>query len=69
MERLANRQPQAGPHGRVWASAQCAYTSPWGNARKPLHGALLAPIDAGFTAGFDTAALQKAKALLETLAG
>ena len=31
--------------------------------------ALLAPIDAWFTAGFDTAALQKAKALLETLAG
>ena len=31
--------------------------------------ALLAPIDAWFTEGFDTAALQKAKALLETLAG
>jgi hypothetical protein len=28
--------------------------------------ALLAPIDAWFTEGFDTAALQKAKALLET---
>ena len=31
--------------------------------------ALLAPIDAWFTEGFDPAALQKAKALLETLAG
>ena len=31
--------------------------------------ALLAPIDAWFTEGLDTAALQKAKALLETLAG
>jgi predicted ATPase len=31
--------------------------------------ALLAPIDAWFTEGFDTTALQKAKALLETLAG
>ena len=31
--------------------------------------ALLAPIDAWFTEGFDTAALQKAKAVLETLAG
>ena len=31
--------------------------------------ALLAPIDTWFTEGFDTAALQKAKALLETLAG
>jgi hypothetical protein len=30
---------------------------------------LLAPIDAWCTEGFDTAALQKAKALLETLAG
>jgi predicted ATPase len=30
---------------------------------------LLAPIDAWFTEGCDTAALQKAKALLETLAG
>jgi hypothetical protein len=31
--------------------------------------ALLAPIDAWCTEGCDTAALQKAKALLETLAG
>jgi hypothetical protein len=31
--------------------------------------ALLAPIDTWFIEGFDTAALQKAKALLETLAG
>ena len=31
--------------------------------------ALLAPIDAWFTEGFDTAALQKAKALLAELAG
>ena len=31
--------------------------------------ALLAPIDAWFTEGCNTAALQKAKALLETLAG
>ena len=31
--------------------------------------ALLALIDAWFTVGFDTAALQKAKVLLETLAG
>jgi hypothetical protein len=31
--------------------------------------ALLAPIDAWFTEGFDTTALQKTKALLEILAG
>jgi hypothetical protein len=31
--------------------------------------ALLAPIDAWFTEGCDTAALQKAKALLEELGG
>jgi hypothetical protein len=31
--------------------------------------ALLAPIDAWFTESFDPAAIQKAKALLETLAG
>jgi predicted ATPase len=31
--------------------------------------ALLAPIDAWFTEGFDTADLQEAKALLEELAG
>lgn len=38
-------------------------------AQQPEVRALLAPIDAWFTEGCNTAALQKAKALLETLAG
>ena len=38
-------------------------------AQQPEARALLAPIDAWFTEGCNTAALQKAKALLETLAG
>jgi len=38
-------------------------------AKQTAARARLAPIAAWFTEGFDTAALQKAKALLETLAG
>jgi hypothetical protein len=41
----------------------------WQQAKQTAARALLAPIAAWFTEGFDTAALQKAKALLETLAG
>lgn len=41
----------------------------WQQAKQTEARTLLAPIDAWFTEGFDTAALQKAKALLETLAG
>ena len=41
----------------------------WQQAKQTEARALLAPIAAWCTEGFDTAALQKAKALLETLAG
>jgi hypothetical protein len=45
--------------GRLWQQP----------AQQPEARALLAPIDVWFTEGCNTAALQKAKALLETLAG
>ena len=41
----------------------------WPQAKQPEARALLAPIEAWFTEGCNTTALQKAKALLETLAG